>query len=428
MLHEVEDLSTTKKRLKIEIPSDIIEKEIKDSLEKIRQMANIPGFRLGKAPMDLIEKRFGKKVEADVLEKVIPEFYSNALKEADLTPITLPVFDQKIDFKRKTPLNLSLTVEVMPKIENLRYSEIKVKDIPITVEESEVEEALKRLQEEKAIYEVAEKEIERDDLVTFDYVDCEIAGEEITPSMKEQILRTGKEIRPIDTEEKLTGKKKGEMVELTAIFNENYRLKELAGKTVKMKASIKEVKRKILPSIDGEFSKDLGFEDLPKLREKIKENIYKAKQEQANKIQKAEILNQIVESYDFEVPETLLRNEIETLRIESRLSDSVPEESSPEHGQKDDEGFEAKLQQRAFKNIRASILIDAIGQKEGVTVTEEELRDRINLVAERLSAEPEAVMKFYRARNNSLEGLRHSIFENKVMDILLSKAIIEKGE
>jgi len=425
VLQAVEDLSTTKKRLKIEIPSDIIEKEIHDSLEKLRQITNIPGFRLGRAPMNLIERRFGKKVEAEVLEKVIPEFYRDALKEAGLMPITLPVFDEKVDFKRKNPLNLSLTVEVMPKIESLHYSNIKVKDIPVTVDETEVEEALKKLQEQKAIYEVADKEIEKDDLVSFEYVDCEVVGAEILPSIKEEISKMGNEILPMDIEEKLVGKRKGEMVELTTTFQEDFKLKELAAKTAIIKTKITEVKRKVLPSIDDEFAKDLGSENLSQLREKIKENISKAKKEQTVKIQKAEILNTLIESHDFEVPETMLKNEIHALMMESKFSQGTASDEKKENNEAPSE-----IQQRAERKIRALILISAIGQKEGVTVTDEEIKDRIHLIAERVSAQPEALMQFYRERGSgsAWEDLKNVIYENKVLDLLFSHAIIEKGE
>ncbi|MEW6162098.1 MAG: trigger factor [Nitrospirota bacterium] len=433
----VEDISPTKKRLRVEIPSDVIEKEIKDSLERLRQKTNIPGFRPGRAPVNLIEKRFGKGVEAEVLDKVISEYYSKALKEAELIPVTMPVFDEKLGFKRNNPLNLSFTVEVMPKIENLNYENIKIKDIPIVVDEAEVDDYIKKLQDKKAIYEVAEKDVDMDDLVTFEYVDCKMIGEESPPSIKEQILKMGKEIFPLDIMERVMGKKKGEVVEFTTTFNEGCKSKELAGKTVDMKVMIKEVKQKILPAIDDEFAKDLGFENILELRERIKEDIYKAKKEQAMKIQKAEILHKIIEPHDFEVPETLLRNELESLMMQENtpLTPPLPrgefkggDAGSPEQEKEDVENLQAKLKHKALRNVQASIIIDAIGQKEEIAVTEDEVKDRIHFIAERLSAKPEVVMKFYIARDGSLEGLRHSIYEDKVLDMLLSKAISEKGE
>jgi len=443
LLKSVEDISTTKKRLRIEIPSDVIEKEIGDSIEKVRQKAKIPGFRPGRTPVNIIEKRFGKEVEAEVLDKIIPEYYSKALKEAELTPAAMPVFDEKLDFKRNNPVSLSITVEVMPKIENLNYENIEIEDIPVIVDEAEVEEYLKKLQGEKAIYEVSEKEIDTDDLVSFEYVDAKIAGEENAASLKEQISKMGNEILPPDIIEKMIGKKKDDIVEFTTtpkVFGEDCKSKELAGKTIDMKVAIKEIKKKNLPTIDDEFAKDLGFENISEMKEKIKEKILNFKKEHAARIQKAKIVNKILEAHNLEVPEALVKRELESVMLEesmgelkgghpeSGITHLISEADSPEQEEKNLEKLQTELKNKALKTVQASIIIDVIGQKEGITVTDDEIKDRIAVLAQRLSAAPEAVIKFYKYKEGSLEGLRHSIFEDKVLDMLLSKAIIEKGE
>ncbi len=430
---DVEDIKTTKKRLKIEIPADVIEKEISNSLEKLKHKAKIPGFRSGTAPINLIEKRFGKEVEAEVLDKVIPEYYTKALKEAELIPVTTPVLEKEIDFKRNSPLNLSFTIEVMPKIENLNYENIKIKDIPVVVDEADIEDYLKRLQEEKVIYEVAEKEVELDDLVTFDYSDCKIIGEENPPSVKEEVLKIGNEIFPPDIMERVMGKKKDDIVEFTTTFNEICKSKVLAGKTVDMKFVIKEIKKKNLPAIDDEFAKDVGFENISEMREKIKEKIYAAKKEHIKRIQKAGIVSKLIESHNFEVPDILVSKEKESLMMEESLSQKEPKETisetkSPEQEKKDFENLQADMGNRAVRNVQASIIVDAIGRKEGIMVTDDEIKDRVSLIAQRLSATPEAVVNFYKYKEGSLEGLRHSIYEEKVMNMLLSKAIIEPPE
>ncbi len=107
MLKSIEDINATKKRLRIEVPAEVIEREIGSSLESLRQKVKIPGFRPGKAPVNLIEKRFGKEIEAEVLEKVVPEHYNMALREADLHPISMPELEEKFDFRRNNSLNLT---------------------------------------------------------------------------------------------------------------------------------------------------------------------------------------------------------------------------------------------------------------------------------------------------------------------------------
>lgn len=441
MIKSIEDINATKKRLRIEIPSDVIEREIGGSLEKLRHSVKLPGFRPGKAPINLIEKRFGKDVEAEVLDKIIPEHLTNAIREADIKPVTMPILDEEFEFKRNNPINLSFTVEVLPKIENMEYENIKIKDIPITVEEPDIEDTLKKLQDQKAIFEVADKEVEMDDLVTFEYVDSEIVSGENDSSVKELISKMGNEIFPYDLMEKVTGKKKGDIVEFTTTFDET-KSKELAGKTANIKVKVSEVKKKSLPALDDEFAKDLGFANISELKEKIKEKIYSAKKEQIQKIQKAEIINKILEPIHFEVPETLLNRELESLMLEKSISGSkqgkesldieteiLQETSEADSSEKEEkEDPEAKLKHKALRNVQASIIIDAIGQKEGITVADTEVNERISFLAQRLSATPEAIRNFYMYKQGSLEGLKHSIYEEKVMDLLLSKASIEREE
>jgi trigger factor len=195
--------------------------------------------------------------------------------------------------------------------------------------------------------------------------------------------------------------------------------------------------------MDDEFAKDLGFENVAELKEKVKDRIQTAKKEGAKKMQKAQIVNKLIESSSFEVPDVLIQKEIDILMMqqstdakdESGQDDSAlesagaPGASAPEEKMDEDPG--EKLKQRALRNVRAALLIDSIGKKEGVIVSDKEVDDRVSMLAQRLSATPEAVRSFYEYRSGSMEGLKQSIFEEKVLDILLSKAAIEqenKGE
>jgi trigger factor len=451
LLKLVEDISTTKKRVRIEIPSEELEREIGSSLENLRQKVRIPGFRPGKAPVHLIEKRFGKEVESEVLEKVIPEHYNAALREADLNPVTMPELEEKIDFKRNNPLNLSFIVEILPKIENLQYENIPVKDIPVTVEDTDVEETIKRLQDRKATYEVSQDEIGMDDMVSFDYADSEIIEGEKVPALKEIMAAMGNEIFPPNVMELSLGKKKDDIIEFTRTFDESVKQKELKGKTARIKLAIKEIKKKNLPAIDDEFAKDLGLGNLSELREKLKEKLHAAKTDQIQRLQKAAIVTGLIESINPDVPELLINKEMEVLAMEKSASgqqeDSIATGSVSEileiaaeteqPLQEQDETVqarekvqdeEAKMRQKALRNVQAAHIIDAIGKKEGIFATDEELDQRINLLAQRLSATPEAVKSFYTYKEGSLDSLRHSIYEDKVLDFLLSKAVIEKEE
>jgi trigger factor len=329
----------------------------------------------------------------------------------------------------------------LPKIESLNYGNMTVKDIPFTVEDSDIDEMIKRLQDRKAIFNTADQEAGMDDLVTFEHVDSEIVGEQSDRSVKELVSKMGNEIFPQNIMEKVLGKKKGDIIEFTTTFDE-IKSRELAGKTVNIKVKISEVKKKSLPPVDDEFAKDLGYENLADLREKVKEKIFAAKKDHTRKIQKAEIIRKLIADNDFEVPESLLNREIEAVAMEKGISakddavytDSVTEimETDAEPGSADKPAEtgnqEEALKRKATRNVQASLIIDVIGKKEGVTVSDKEVDDRLAVVAKKLSSTPEVVKNFYMYKEGSLESLRRSIFEEKVLDLLLSMAATEKGD
>lgn len=417
MLKTVEDISTTKKRLTIEIPADTIEKEIRDSLEKLRLKAKIPGFRPGRAPIDLIEKRFGKEVESDVLDRVIPQGYVSALKEANITPVANPVLEEKIDFKRHHPISMKLTIEIMPKVDNLHYDNIKIKDINVAVNDSDIEGVLKRQQEEKATYEPSDGPVEMNDLIVLDYSAPDIEE-------KDKIFKVGNSIFPDEFSQKLIGKNKGDKLTVETVFPDEHPYEKLAGKSLAMEVAIKDIKKVNLPALDDELAKDAGFDNLEEMKRRIGEEILKAKKSEVAKIQKGEIIRKLIESHEFDAPESLIEQEAAMLASAS-LANKGKETDS---GDKELEALKQELRPDAVRNVKASLLIETIGREQGVSVTDDEVKNAIVSLSQKLSVSPENIMKFYISRDGSLDGLKSSLFEEKVLDLILSKAEVEKGE
>lgn len=412
MLKAVEDISPTKKRLRIEIPSQAIEKEIGIALNGIRGRVKMPGFREGKAPIPLIEKRFGKDVEADVLQKVVADSYKDALKEAGITPVTMPVFEESIDFKRHNPLSMTLTIEIRPQVANLKYKGIEVHDIPVTVADEDVGITLKRLQEDKAVYEPSGDEIKTGDIVVIDLKTDE--GLEF----KDNLFKVGTDAFPSQIGEGLIKKKKDEEFSIEAGFPTAFHIKELADKNLNLKISIREVKKPILPSLDDGLAKDIGFDNIEALKTYIRDELLRAKNDTVSKVKKAEIMKKIVEETECDVPETLIEDEASRLLQSSRLANESL----------DEESLKKEIRATAIRNAKASLLLDIIGEKEGVSVGEEELKKEIAGLSARLRLSPDNVVKYFMTRDGSLDGLRHSIFEEKVLSLLLKEAVVVAGE
>jgi len=417
MLKSVEDITATKKRLTIEIPADTLEDEIRDSLEKVKRTATIPGFRAGKAPISLIEKKFGKKVEGEVLDRLIPRAYVEALKEADIAPVADPVLEDGLDFKRHQPISMKFTVEIMPKIADLTYEGVTVKELPVSVDDADIEGVLKRSQEEKATYEPSEGPAVVNDLVSFD---CATSDGEI--AVKDQIFKIGSGMFPEEFSRELAGKKKGETVSIESEFPAEHPLEELAGKRLALNVVINDIKKVNLPELNDEFAKDMGFDSFAALKEHVKEEILKAKKNELTKMQKAEIMKKLLDVHEFDVPETMLESELESMAAAARRMRGEQDAAGSE------ETLTDELKQAAARNVRGALLLSAIGRKEGVAVSEDEMKKVILSMAQRFGVPPESLIKFYASRDGSLDGLRNSIFEDKVLDLILSKAVVEKGE
>lgn len=402
MLKGIEEISATKKRLKIEIPANIVEEEIQKALKEIQKKAKIPGFRPGKAPISIIEKKFGKEAEADVLEKLVSESYQEAVKESKIKPLLPPMAEDAIDIKRKEPLSFELIVEVRPDIEDLKYDNIEVEEISTEVKEEEIEEVLQRLSKERGTYEPTEEPAISEDLVVIDYTT------DIGKEAKDYIYKLGAGPFPEDFSKALEGRKKDETFSVTIDFPEDS-IADFAGKKVNFEITIKEVKRRQNIPLE-ELHKEFGFEDMDSLKKYIRQSLENTKKDQALEKQKFDILKKLLETYDFELPEGLV--EIEMKRITEEY-----ESMGLDVTQHMD-----KISERAQRNVKAYILLDLIGEKEGVTVSEEELKQEILDIARRYSITPQGVVQYYMSRDGSLEALKNRVFERKVFDILLQKS------
>jgi len=424
----VEDISTTKKRLKIEIPADILEKEYSDSLNKIRQRARIPGFRQGKTPISIIEKRFGDEIRSEMLEKLVPTYYAQAVKDADISPVTMPKIEEGLDFKRNEPLSFSLTVEVRPKIDNLNYNGIRVADVAVSVEEAEIEDTVKGLQNDRAMFEAVDREVGEDDLLIIDYVKIDPSGEKELSTAKDQVMNLGNKLTPRGILDAVLGKKKGDTLDITLPEMDIKEQKEVEEKGNKLRITIKEVKEKKLPDLDDEFAKDFGHDSLSALKEKIREEILAAKEGNAKKQQKSRIVDTLVNNHIFDVPESLIQAELEHLIMNEKTADKSEHHGNGTAAEKADAALAESLRPKAMKNVRATVILDEIAGKEHISVSEAEMKDRIALFAKHLQATPDAIVNLFMTRDGSLDNLRHNIREEKVLDLLLSRAEITKGE
>lgn len=430
MLQEVEEITQTTRKLKINIPSDVIEEEIARAYNKLRASVKIPGFRVGKVPQAILEKKFAKDVEAQVIEKVVPKFYSMALKEAQIIPVGYPSIAEKIELVRNQPLSFTVTVEVKPKIEDLTYEGIELKEKTFSIEEKDVEATIKVLQEGRALFKVSEDAIKEDDMAIIDY-DAFIDDDAIKElSAKDYPFIVNSSQFTVNSERTtmngeltnaLLGKKKGDTLELKIYFDNTHPNKTIAGNEVLFKISITEVKRKFVPALDNEFIKSFDCKDLDELKKKVYDDLYKKKKNQTTMEYKKELLNILVNSHNFEIPSSMLENELEIL-VHNAKQNATQKGEAP----RGDDELRQVYKPIARGNVKGVLVLEAIGKKEKIEVGDEDVNKFINDFSQQYNLTPEEVKRLYIVKDGSLDGLKNRLYADKVLDFVLEKAVVKK--
>ncbi len=416
MIKTTEDITNTKKRISIEIPADAVESEIKDALNTIRAQTRLPGFRKGKAPMSLIEKRFGKDVEGEAMERLVPKYYSEALKEASIVPVAQPVLEGSLELKRNEPLEMTFTVEVRPEVE-ISYKGLKVKDVEVKVQDKDIEETITRLQQERATFEPTEGPVADGNIVVMDY---EIVEDE--KSFKDEVFKIGSDLLPAEFSKKLTGVAKGDSKEFEVEFPKDYYAQELAGQKRNFKVTVKEIKNENAPPIDDEFAKDLEFDTLNDLKKHVRERMEDSQRNAVARMHKGLLIKDLVDNHEFDPPESFVETELENMLSQERskgLANPSDGEGKPEF---DEKAKREELQPEATNRAKASVLLDIIAEQEGVEVSEDDMKSRIINMSLEANTSPENLMKYYVAKDGSLEGLKQVILEEKVLDLVLERA------
>ncbi len=420
MIKTTEDLTNTKKRISIEIPADAVDSEIQGSLNTIRAQTRLPGFRKGKAPMSLIEKRFGKDAEGEAMERLVPQYYTEALKETGFVPVGQPVMEGGIEIKRNEPLEFTLTLEVRPEVD-VKYEGMKVKDVPVKVEDQDVEETLKRLREERATFEPASGPVQMGQTVVMDY-ECVEDGK----SFKDEVFKVGSDIMPAEFSEALVGIIKGGTAEFKVAFPVDFHSPDFAGEVRTFKVTVKEIKDELTPEFDDEFAKDMEFDDLDALRGHVRQRMEDSQLQSIERMQKGLIVKGLIEAHEFDPPESYVDSEIESMMAQERSKGLAnPAEEGKEF---DEKAKREELMPEAVNRSKATVMLDIIGEREKIEVQEDDLKSRIIQMSMEANTSPENLMKYYVAKDGSLEGLRQAIFEEKVLDAVLSKARIEPEE
>lgn len=406
---DIEEISKTKRIFKIEVPPDVVSKEFAEAYTDLRKRAKIPGFRPGKAPLSLIERRYGKDVETDLLKRLIPDYYFKAVKESGVIPVEMPEIGN-IDLKKDGPLTFTATVEIKPKIERVVYEGIDLKKGEVEATEKDVNDRIQQLREYHAQMEVGK---EGDAVEEGDYVQASYLwykdGKAVEGSEREEApFEVGSGVVAPEIEKGIIGARKGEEREI-----------EIPAQNLRIKIKIVELKKKALPELNDEFARDIGgYNSLAELRERVKENILEEKKEGQKAEYKKEIVKKLIEWNPVEAPLVLIEREMRrflsrTKRFMGKKDDFEPEE-------------EKKLREKytpfAEEEIKGDLLLMALAEHEGITAAEDEVENEIKRIAQRNQQDVWTVRRSLESMDKGLEGLKTKITVDKVIKLIMEKA------
>ena len=412
-----------KRVLEIEIPVEKVKGEFDSVYQEYQRKVRIPGFRKGKAPLEMIKSRYKEAVTKDVLDKLLPQAYEEAVNQSNLTPLTLPILKEEIDFKEGIPLQFKVLIEIRPEIELKDFKGLQLKKKIIQITEGHVQNALNYLQDKNAELHSVEREAKDGDFLIVDLE--EISGEESKAKKKteNQQIWLKKENLLTEFYRGLSGARPGEEKEIEAIYPKEYFEKNLAGKIIKYKVRIKEIKEKILPEINDDFAKGLGeHKNLDELKKKIKEDLEKESQREAEKDLASQVIKQVVEKNGFEVPESLLN-----LYLDNLVEDF--KKSYPMDPNSDKNVDEAKLREQykdlGLSRIRWEFLMHEIAKNEKIEVTKEDTDKWVENFARANSLELKQAKEFI-AQKKKIKDIKETILEDKVIEFIIKNSEVKE--
>lgn len=426
MKTEIESVTDVKKIIHFEIPWEDVSKHIKEAVRMISKSARIPGFRPGKAPESLIRSKYSQHIKDEVIQHVVPEAYKDALAENKLDVISEPEISDVL-YTEGSPFSFKVTVETKPKIDLKDYKDLVLKTLPVEVTEEEADSMLKTYQQRAA------ELIPLEDIPAgkghFVSAKVKATFEKDTKKQKlfddRTLIEIGSEENHPVFNEQLTGKRAGDRVEFDAEYAADYPEKAIAGKTIRYVVEIESVNERRLPAIDDEFAKDLGdFASLDDLRDKIRKDLSQMKTNQQRGHLQDQALSQLIDKNPFEVPESLVKRETASLMQNYAYSLHQRGMNLEDPELKWDE-IRARMSRQADHTVRGSLIMEAIADAEKIEVTEQDVENRIQQLADQERRAPEAIRAELMKEQERMERFRHRILLSKTADFIINNAKIE---
>lgn len=426
----VQDIGPCKKLLTFEIEAEAVNKVFDEVEHQFQKEARLPGFRPGKAPRDLVIRRFSREIGEEAKQKIIADYYKAGVKEKNLEVLRVLNVEEGPCSKGQS-MQFTVTVETKPDFELPEYRALPAKRELRVVTEQDIDGALEVLRQQRAQFPVVDRPAAQGDVVVVNYTgSCQGRPiSELAPASRSLAQRTGYwvELTPGSFlpgfAEQLIGVKAGDKRSVTVEFPPQFHVAPLAGKKAVYEVEVTEVRERVLPPLDDEFARSWDAESLEKLREGVRADL----QNELNQKVKRSIRNQLVRALldrvSFELPESLVQEETRAV-VYDIVSDSQQLGVSKETLERQKDEIYAYATRSARERVKAAFLFNKIAEREGIRVSPEALQARVATLAR---AADKPVQQFLKELQESggLERVAEELLHQQVLDFLQEHARIE---
>lgn len=402
---------------------DAIIKVYKENKDKFQ----VDGFRKGKAPRSIIEKKYGEHIfEDDAVNDLFASGYVEAIAELGLEVINSPRAEFK-DIKRDEGFKVTVTVEVYPVVDVHDYKGVEIEKVDGEVHDEDVDEAVRSLQKRNARMENVDRAVQRGDHIIFDFEGF-IDGEAFEGGKAERYsLEVGSDTFIPGFEDQLVGLMTDDEKDVEVTFPEDYQAEELAGKDAVFKCKVHEIKEEQLPELDDDFAKDVSeFDTLEELKKNETEKLVKSKKERAENMMKDAALKAVYDANDIEVPEILVKEEIDntiTQMKQKLMQQGVEWDTYLGYIKKEESAIRQDQQEAAGRTVKTRMLVAAVVEKEKIKASDEDLEKQIKDMADQYGVEPDKIREMIGEEN--MHYIMKDIEMQKAVQFVYDNAVVK---
>lgn len=422
---KVDRASKTLVRLSLEFTGDTLKKEFDRTSRQYAEVAKLPGFRPGKAPVAMVRQKYKDEIKKEVLNHLVEAGVAEAVEKTNLVPVSRPKIKvTQLPDEAEKSLEFEAEFEVQPEIELRNYKGVPVKKPAIEVTPDEISQTLDNIRDRLAVLEPSDTTRASKGLFGVVEVSYQVKGadnKEVGKPFTVE-LGEGKLVEELDLAFLTMGP--GEEKDVVAKFPEDFGDKALAGKEADFHLKLVELKKKVLPPVDDTLAAQLKEgHTLEALKKEIHENIEKSKKEEASRAQRREIVDYLVTNHAFEVPPSMIESQSRSLL--QWMADDMRRRGGREFPELQEKDI-SELRKRAEQMVRSSLILKEIAVKEKIELNEQVVREKVETFAAQLKQSPEETEKLL-AERGMLDRIRDEVLTDQVFDFLIENARFVEG-